>query len=319
MALGDNGKIVVAGSTHPGSALSKEDFALARYNADGSLDGSFGNGGKVITDLGADDEAEDVAVLGNGKVVAAGVKGGIVAAEPHVALVRYNADGMLDPTFGRGGQLVLGVGIATSVLVQSDGKLLLAGGRQRTELIPSLAFLMRVTSAGALDKSYGVGGSLEQGDFSIKALAFDSRGGTLAVGSAGPSGDFLLAAYTKSGVFVREFEPDFGPASSGLAVSVAPDGGIIVAGTESHEGSQYTIAVARYLAIECVVPRLVGKSFTAARLAVERGSCTLGAVRRMYSRTVASGRVIAQAPAAGTRLAAGSRVSVKLSRGRRRR
>jgi uncharacterized delta-60 repeat protein len=317
MALAGS-KIVVAGSTHPAGNLSKRDLALARYNRDGSLDGSFGDGGKVVTDLGADDDANDVAIYGAGMVVAAGVSGEIVASEPHVAVVRYNVDGTLDPTFGRGGKLILGTGVASAVQVQPDGKLLLAGGRQRTELIPSRAFLVRLAPGGMVDKSYGVGGSVEQADVSFSALALDSRAGTLAVGSAGANGDFMVAAYTKAGVLVRELEPNLEPSSAALDVSVAPDGKIVVAGTETHEGARYTIALARYLAIECVVPRLVGKSFTAARLAVVRGSCTLGAVRRMYSRKVASGHVIAQVPPAGTRLAAGSRVDVTVSRGRRR-
>jgi uncharacterized delta-60 repeat protein len=315
MALAGDGKIVVAGSTHPGPTLSKNDFALARYNANGSLDASFGHGGKVVTDLGADDVANGLALLVDGKIVAAGVKGEIVAPEPHIAVVRYKADGTLDSTFGRAGELVLGTGVITSVLAQPDAKLLLAGGHQRTELIPSDGFLMRLTSGGAVDKSYGAGGTLEQNAFSINALAFDSRGGTVAVGIAN---GFMVSTFTKSGAFVREFDPDFGLNGAALAVSVAHDGKIVAAGADTHEGSRYTIALARFLPVECVVPELRAKTLDAARLAIRRANCAAGTIGRKYSRTVRSGRVIAQAPAAGRRLAGGAAVNLTVSRGRKR-
>jgi hypothetical protein len=70
--------------------------------------------------------------------------------------------------------------------------------------------------------------------------------------------------------------------------------------------------------IRCVVPRLTGKTVAAARVSLERGNCRLGKVTRAYSRTVRRGRIALQRPAAGVRLARGARVSVVVSRGRRR-
>ena len=72
VAVQGDGKIVMAGSTTTGTAV---DFALARYNADGSLDTSFDGDGKVVTDFGGGDVAVDVAIQSDGKIVAAGSSG----------------------------------------------------------------------------------------------------------------------------------------------------------------------------------------------------------------------------------------------------
>jgi uncharacterized delta-60 repeat protein len=92
VAVEPNGKIVVAGDTFTGT---DSDFALARYNRDGTLDTSFGTGGKLTTDFaGSDDFAASVAVEPNGKIVVAGVI--FTGAGPDFALARYNRDGTLD-------------------------------------------------------------------------------------------------------------------------------------------------------------------------------------------------------------------------------
>jgi uncharacterized delta-60 repeat protein len=64
-----NGKIVVAGSTY------SEDFGLARYNTNGTLDTTFSKDGKQITDFGADDRADLVVIQSDGKIVVAGSSG----------------------------------------------------------------------------------------------------------------------------------------------------------------------------------------------------------------------------------------------------
>ena len=90
MALQSDGKIVVIGYTRVGGNNNDaNDFAVARYNANGSLDASFGDGGKVTTDLTSLDYAQAVAVQSDGKIVAAGY------SNNNFALARYNADGSL--------------------------------------------------------------------------------------------------------------------------------------------------------------------------------------------------------------------------------
>ena len=91
-----DGKIVAAGFAHV-FATSERDFALARYNADGSLDFSFGSGGKVITDFGGFNAAEAAAVIvqPDGKIVAAGFAHVFATGERDFALARYLGDGAL--------------------------------------------------------------------------------------------------------------------------------------------------------------------------------------------------------------------------------
>lgn len=86
-----DGKILVAGSSYNGSNY---DFALARYNTDGSLDTSFSGDGLLTTDFGStSDNGASVTVLIDGKILVAGSING------DFALARYNTDGSLDTTF----------------------------------------------------------------------------------------------------------------------------------------------------------------------------------------------------------------------------
>jgi uncharacterized delta-60 repeat protein len=101
VAVQSDGKIVVAGFADAGGG--NNDFALVRYNADGTLDLGFGAGGKVTTPvLAGDDQARAVAIQPNGRIVAAGWAH--TGANNNVALVRYTAAGALDGTFGVGGR-----------------------------------------------------------------------------------------------------------------------------------------------------------------------------------------------------------------------
>jgi uncharacterized delta-60 repeat protein len=99
VALQPDGKIVVAGTDLTGG---QSDFALARYNAGGTLDRSFGSGGRVVTKVGDEDHAFGVVVQPDGKVVIAGSAAAGMDAEfgrGDLTLVRYTADGKLDASF----------------------------------------------------------------------------------------------------------------------------------------------------------------------------------------------------------------------------
>jgi uncharacterized delta-60 repeat protein/uncharacterized repeat protein (TIGR01451 family) len=127
VALQADGKIVAAGFADSGSG---SDFALARYNPDGSLDASFGTGGKVTTDFaGGSDSAFGVALQADGKIVAAGFADS--GSRGDFALARYNPDGSLDASFGTGGKVTTdfaGSGDeAFGVALQADGKIVAAG------------------------------------------------------------------------------------------------------------------------------------------------------------------------------------------------
>ena len=158
MALQSNGQIVVAGTGFNGTGY---DFRMHRHNPEGSLDGTFGAGGKVVTSISAeDDRAVAVQVQPDGKIVLAGevTNGG----NTDFALVRYTNFGVLDSGFGSGGIVQTPIGSGNDhgrgMVLQSDGRILVAGG---AEIGGSHDFAVaRHTGDGALDTSFGTGGKL---------------------------------------------------------------------------------------------------------------------------------------------------------------
>jgi uncharacterized delta-60 repeat protein len=110
------------------TAVANYDFALARYNPDGTLDTAFGNGGKVITQIGGNDLIMAMARAPDdpeGKIVVAGT------GNDDFALARYNADGTLDVSFGSGGKVTTPIGVrndtAFGIALAPDGKIVVAG------------------------------------------------------------------------------------------------------------------------------------------------------------------------------------------------
>jgi uncharacterized delta-60 repeat protein len=154
LAIQADGKIVVAGSVDG-------TFALARFNPDGSLDGSFGSSGLVTTSFAEGDAAGNaLAIQANGLIVAAGSAGG------KFALARYTIDGSLDGSFGSSGQLTTwfagGRAWANAVTIQTDGKIVAAGGDGRKFA------LARYDADGALDNRFGGDGTVRT-DFGPQA------------------------------------------------------------------------------------------------------------------------------------------------------
>ena len=151
MALQPDGKFVMVGGTFA-------DFVVARFNTDGTLDTTFDSDGKVSTDVGggfAQEEALGVAIQPDGKIVVAGY-----TDRTNVAVVRYNPDGSLDPSFGTGGIVKSGVtGQAHDVIVQPDGKIVVAGHVSLDDDDDFADFLVaRYNADGTLDPSFGDGG-----------------------------------------------------------------------------------------------------------------------------------------------------------------
>ena len=113
-----------------GTMFTPGDFALVRYNSDGSLDPGFGSGGIVTTDFsGRDDEAYASALQSDGKIIAAGRTTTTVGESVgFFALARYNTDGSLDPTFGMDGVVTTSFlpddsSFAETIVIQPDGKI----------------------------------------------------------------------------------------------------------------------------------------------------------------------------------------------------
>jgi uncharacterized delta-60 repeat protein len=196
VAIDPDGKIVAVGSTsYFGSAPR---FALARYQANGSLDGTFGGGdGKVITNFpGGYARASGVAIQPlDQKIVVAG------QSEDNTAIARYLPDGALDPSFSTDGRrvlnLTLGGDYADEVMVQLDGKIVVAGTGNYYRRDTRFA-LARLDASGGLDTSFGGDGvvrtNLSPGpDWATGALLQPADGKVVVVGRA--DGRFVAVRY----------------------------------------------------------------------------------------------------------------------------
>src|SRR6266487_6929602 len=128
VAVQSDGKIVAAGNSSTVGGPFSVNFALARYNTDGSLDPTFGSGGTILTSFGGTvSAAADVVVQPDGKIVAVGIAGS------DFGVARYTASGTLDPTFGSGGLVTTDFGgfdQANGVALQADGKIVVVGPLQ---------------------------------------------------------------------------------------------------------------------------------------------------------------------------------------------
>ncbi len=251
-----DGKIVVAGSSKDGS---NDDFALVRYNADGSLDTSFGVGGIVTTPIsGNNDSAYSVALQTDGKIIAGGYN--YNGSGNDFVLVRYNDDGSLDGSFGAAGTVATaiggGFGGVNSIALQADGKIVAAGSAYNDNYYDfSLA---RYNTDGSLDTSFDTDGivttSLGSRNDMVNSVALQSDGKIVAAGhSYGSNIDFGLARYNTDGSLDTSFDADgmvTTPIGSGTdvahGVAVQDDGNIVVAGFIDN-GSDYDVTLARYL------------------------------------------------------------------------
>jgi uncharacterized delta-60 repeat protein len=225
-AVQADGKIVAVGQAY-GGKTSKNDVGLARFNANGSLDATFGAGGKVRTAFNptGDEQANAVALQPDGKIVVAGALNG------DFLVARYNGDGTLDASFGTGGRVTIaftpaGVDVAMAVAVQPDGKIVATGYASGGTTGWDFA-LARCDASGALDASgFGAGGVVRTAVSSaadvVRGIALQADGSIVAAGYASNAGtgkdDFALARYTASGVL----DPIFGgggPDGDGLVTT----------------------------------------------------------------------------------------------------
>lgn len=211
-----DGKIVVAGYTS-GSGVT--DIALARYNANGSLDVGFGAGGKVTTDFaGRADTGMAAALQPDGKIVAAGASAS--GEDSDFALVRYNPDGSLDTGFGVGGKVLTAIGggsdIGNALVIQPDGKIVVSGSSAGSDGRADFA-LARYLSNGSPDVAFGVGGKVTSDfggyDDASMALARQADGKLVAAGSK------AVPAFNRSYFALARYQAD--PPASPTATPTA--------------------------------------------------------------------------------------------------
>ena len=157
MAIQTDGKIVVVGYADNGA---DNDFAMVRYNPDGALDTTFGNGGIVTTDFGADDFGYGLAIQADDKIVVVGNTRTLDKSSSAIAAARYNSDGSQDSTFAEDGIFTLDLAvesdIAEAVAIQTDGRIVLAV--ESENFAPSDFTVVRLNSDGSLDTSFGGNG-----------------------------------------------------------------------------------------------------------------------------------------------------------------
>lgn len=250
-----DGKIVAAGSATISSSL---DFAVARYNTDGTLDTSFDSDGLVTTAIFSNtDEARSILLQPDGKLVASGTAIGV---NNDLALVRYNSNGSLDATFDSDGKVTTAVGPSRdevfATALQSDGRIT-AVGVTTTPTSETDSAIVRYNPNGSLDTSFDSDGILTKKLGNSRLLAVTSVAlqpdGKLVVTGTYSTFDFLVARFNADGTIDNTFDGDGRVITSvdvendeANAVLIQPDSKIVVIGTSDFFGGSGRFAVVRY-------------------------------------------------------------------------
>jgi uncharacterized delta-60 repeat protein len=234
---------------------------LVRYNTDGSLDNTFGSGGKVFTRISnnATDQALALAIQTDGKIVIAGYA---VNSSADIILIRFNSNGSLDGGFGSGGKVTTDLGVsevATSMAIQSDNKIVVAGFSH--DGTSSWDFLtVRYKKNGLVDSTFGTNGKAftNFGDIDgANSVAIQANGKIVVAGTrrdlASSYSKIALVKYKTNGRPDSTFDSDGKviytdehDIISATSVSLTTDAKIVVAG-HRHNGTDYDVAVLRFM------------------------------------------------------------------------
>jgi len=240
IALQENGKIIVAGYAFNGQ---DSDFALARYNSDGSLDLEFGLGGIVVLPIGSgNDIAHAVAVQVDGSILIAGSASGTSGSVGAIARILEN--GSSDHSFGYDGVVFSGSGrdsVVRDLLIQENGSILVTG--QYTDRDGETLLLMRYLADGRPDLEFGLAGAADTASIypaqtAGTSICLQENGAILIAGSSGSGNDQDIALFR----FLPHghYDPSFG--TGGMVVRdvnheadgaydiVATPSGIVVGG-----------------------------------------------------------------------------------------
>jgi uncharacterized delta-60 repeat protein len=338
VAVQADGKIVGVGRGGSG-------FTVIRLLPNGALDGGFGSGGIVHTVLAnpsVQDEATAVLMLGDGRILVAGAADrSFPYSQTEFALVRYLPDGRLDPTFGSAG-IVVTPGtreeVPYALALAPDGKIVVAGFADK------LFGLARYLRAGALDSTFGVGGTVTTSFGGLYASARSvvvQRDGKIVAGGSMRSefpasyDAIAVARYTTDGTLDTSLwiggKQTYdvlagGDRGAALAIQRAatPAGTdrLVVAGqaSDGDGASDHMVALGVDLGplappppTRCRVPRVVGLRLGIARTKIRRANCLVGRIRRVRARRF-RGVVVSQSPRAGRRLPRGGRVNLVVGR-----
>lgn len=265
LAIQGGGQILVGGTVLFNGTNS--DFLLIRFTSSGALDHCFGStfclnlSGSVHTDFGGQDQAFAVALQGDGKIVAAGCTQTTIGSESRFAIARYNANGLIDSTFGAFGRVTtdfsasddgcsaaLQPETALSIAQQADGKLVIAGSTvDPQQLRPSVPIIARYNTNGSLDTTFGNGGKAvtEFGD-AAHGVVIQPDGRIVVAAGETPYGDCCnssLARFNANGSVDTTFGQGgvasgySGESALGLALEqVLLDGKLLVVGDAISAG-----------------------------------------------------------------------------------
>lgn len=256
IAIDQRGRIVVAGLRAHALAVVP---VVIRFEPDGTLDPSFGDGGfigPIWPNLNS--FVDGVAIDGAGHIVVGGTSNG------ELAVARLREDGSLDPTFAGGGLLTVDAGgpssgsLGSALAIDGQGRILLAGAtgivspdNPKPSPNNERVVAIRVTPEGALDSSFGEGGIATVdfgGPSEALGMTTEASGAVVLAGGAEASGarQFAVARLDSSGrpdpsfgVAGREtFNPPGAPGGEATAVAVDASGRLLVVGSEGPEGSE---------------------------------------------------------------------------------
>lgn len=253
-------KIVIGGFTDGGSG---DDFLLTRYNANGTIDNTFGTNGIVVTHVSdGNDVIRGLALQTDGKIVAVGYAG---IVNEYLSIIRYNADGTIDNSFATNGMDSLlifdNVGsdrtVPNDVKIQSDGKIVVAGFAKNSGGDLN-CMVVRYNTNGTLDASFGIGGkmvtSLGNTDAEWEEIAIQADGNIVACGHyvTGSNVTMAMARYNQFGL-----DNSFGSGgiiskaigqgeNKFLSLAIQPDTKIVVGGVTPN-GNDLDFVVLRYI------------------------------------------------------------------------
>lgn len=227
-------------------------FSIHSLAQPGTLDQSFGNGGKVVTDFfGGNDRSFSTILQPDGKILVAGYA--YNGSNNDFAIVRYKTDGVIDSSFGVNGKVLNDFGnsndVIGSIVLQPDGKIL-AGGQVDFNFA-----VARYKIDGSLDSSFGLNGRTIITGYSIArvitCLQEDGKIILVSFGFGAVGESFILLRFTANGLLDNTFDHDgivstqfTDNSNAAYAAVIQKDGKILVAGVTGKYGS--ILAIARY-------------------------------------------------------------------------
>jgi uncharacterized delta-60 repeat protein len=304
VALQSDGEILVAGSANNASGVAQ--LALARYTAQGELDLEFGTQGKVVTPAAGGQSlfGSSVALQNDGSILVGGSLRSL-SGDTGMVVLRYSSSGMPDSSFGNEGMATVQFGNIDSlgkVLIQPDGKFIVAGGSFAWGINRSRMAIARFTAQGLPDENFGDAGKqlteVGPGTTGASDAVLQPDGKIVLAGStnSGTNYDFALTRYTAAG----KLDDTFGDAGrvitelgseedQGRAVALQADGSIVVAGKigESSTGSNGAFVVARYTPGGVLDPTFNGTGFRKTQIALNDDA--LGVAIQADTKIVAAG------------------------------